>query len=89
MRVAAQRFALAVLAIVGSSLPSALRAFLLTLAVVDDFGAILVIAAFFSDRPHLLPLLASLALIGLFYLLQRRRVRTPLLYVPIAVAAWC
>jgi NhaA family Na+:H+ antiporter len=34
-------FALAVLAIVGSSLPSALRAFLLTLAVVDDFGAIL------------------------------------------------
>ncbi|HWD83925.1 MAG TPA: Na+/H+ antiporter NhaA, partial [Kribbella sp.] len=45
-------FALAVLAIVGSSLPSALRAFLLTLAVVDDFGAILIIAVFFSHGFH-------------------------------------
>ncbi|MEV6287204.1 Na+/H+ antiporter NhaA [Kribbella sp. NPDC051770] len=81
-------FALAVLAIVGSSLPGALRAFLLTLAVVDDFGAILVIAVFFSHGFHLLPLLASVALIAVFYALQRFRVRTPLLYVPIAIAAW-
>lgn len=81
-------FALAVLAIVGSSLPSALRAFLLTLAVVDDFGAILVIAVFFSHGFHLLQLLAAVALIALWYLLQRRRVRTPFLYVPIAIGAW-
>ncbi|TCC58050.1 Na+/H+ antiporter NhaA [Kribbella pittospori] len=81
-------FALAVLAIVGSSLPSALRAFLLTLAVVDDFGAILVIAVFFSHGFHLLSLLASAALIAVWYVLQRRRVRTPFLYVPIAVGAW-
>ncbi|MFG1627797.1 Na+/H+ antiporter NhaA [Kribbella sp. NPDC049227] len=81
-------FALAVLAIVGSSLPSALRAFLLTLAVVDDFGAILVIAVFFAHGFHLLPLLASVALIAVWYVLQRRRVRTPFLYVPIAIAAW-
>ena len=81
-------FALAVLAIVGSSLPSALRAFLLTLAVVDDFGAILVIAVFFSHGFHLLPLLASIALIALWYLLQHRRIRTPFLYIPIAIGAW-
>jgi NhaA family Na+:H+ antiporter len=81
-------FALAVLAIVGSSLPSALRAFLLTLAVVDDFGAILVIAVFFSHGFHLVPLLAAIALIGLMYVLQRRRVRTPFVYVPIALATW-
>jgi NhaA family Na+:H+ antiporter len=81
-------FALAVLAIVGSSLPSALRAFLLTLAVVDDFGAILVIAVFFSHGFHLIPLLAAVALIALWYVLQRRRVGTPFLYVPIALAAW-
>jgi len=81
-------FALAVLAIVGRSLPSALRAFLLTLAVVDDFGAILVIAAFFSHGLNLLALLASVALIAAFYLLQRLRVRTPLLYVPLVLAAW-
>ncbi|GAA1576731.1 MULTISPECIES: Na+/H+ antiporter NhaA [Kribbella] len=81
-------FALAVLAIVGSSLPSALRAFLLTLAVVDDFGAILIIAVFFSHGFHLLSLLAAFVLIALWYLLQRRRVRTPFLYVPIAIGAW-
>ncbi|MFD3405083.1 Na+/H+ antiporter NhaA [Kribbella sp. NPDC058693] len=81
-------FALAVLAIVGSSLPSALRAFLLTLAVVDDFGAILVIAVFFSHGFHLLSLLAAVVLIALWYFLQRRRVRTPFLYVPIALATW-
>jgi NhaA family Na+:H+ antiporter len=81
-------FALAVLAIVGSSLPSALRAFLLTLAVVDDFGAILVIAVFFSHGFHLLYLLAAIALIAAWYVLQRLRVRTPFLYVPIAIGAW-
>jgi NhaA family Na+:H+ antiporter len=81
-------FALAVLAIVGSSLPSALRAFLLTLAVVDDFGAILVIAIFFSHGFHLLVLLAAVALIAVFYVLQRFRIRTPLLYLPVALGAW-
>ncbi|MGW6279007.1 Na+/H+ antiporter NhaA [Kribbella sp. NPDC055071] len=81
-------FALAVLAIVGSSLPSALRAFLLTLAVVDDFGAILVIAVFFSHGFHLLSLLASIVLIAAWYVLQHFRIRTPLLYLPIAIGAW-
>ncbi|GAA0571356.1 Na+/H+ antiporter NhaA [Kribbella sandramycini] len=81
-------FALAVLAIVGSHLPNALRAFLLTLAVVDDFGAILVIAVFFSHGFHLWSLLASVALIAVWYVLQRRNIRTPFLYVPIAIAAW-
>jgi len=81
-------FALAVLAIVGSSLPSALRAFLLTLAVVDDFGAILVIAVFFSHGLHLLALLAALVLIAAFAVLQHFRFRTPFLYLPIALGAW-
>ncbi len=43
-------FALAVLAVVGDTLPTALRAFLLSLAVVDDLLAILVIAVFFTRR---------------------------------------
>jgi NhaA family Na+:H+ antiporter len=56
--------------------------------VVDDFGAILVIAVFFSHGFHLLWLLAAAALIAVWYLLQRRRIRTPFLYVPIAIGAW-
>ena len=42
-------FALAVLAVIGSSLPSALRSFLLTLAVVDDLIAITIIAIFYTS----------------------------------------
>src|SRR5690606_10149778 len=46
-------FALGVLAVAGSGLPGALRAFLLTLAIVDDLGAIIVIALFFTESLHL------------------------------------
>jgi NhaA family Na+:H+ antiporter len=81
-------FALAVLAVVGRSLPIALRAFLLTLAVVDDLGAITVIAIFYSGDIALGWLAASVALCALYALLQRRRVTSPWLYVPLALAAW-
>lgn len=81
-------FALAVLAVAGRQLPLPLRAFLLTLAIVDDLGAILVIAVFYSAAVQLLPLLGAAAVLALFGLLQRRRVTSWLLYLPIALAAW-
>ena len=81
-------FALAVLAVVGRRLPVALRAFLLTLAVVDDLGAIVIIALFYSSGFAPLWLVAAVALLALYAVLQRRRVRSPLLYVPIAFATW-
>ena len=81
-------FALAVLAVVGSHLPPALRAFLLTLAVVDDLGAITVIALFFTDYLRLLPLLVAAALLVGYYLLQRRRVTTRWIYIPLALVIW-
>jgi NhaA family Na+:H+ antiporter len=81
-------FALAVLAVVGSNLPTALRAFLLTLAVVDDLIVIAIIAVFFTDTLTLLPLGLAVAAMVLWGLLQRWRVRTPLLYLPLAVATW-
>jgi Na+:H+ antiporter, NhaA family len=81
-------FALAVLAVVGSNLPTALRAFLLTLAVVDDLIVIIIIAVFFTETLHWLPLLLAFVAFAAFALLQRFRVTSPLLYVPIAVAAW-
>ena len=81
-------FALAVLAVVGSHLPPALRAFLLTLAVVDDLGAITVIALFFTDYLRLLPLLIASALLIGYYLLQRRRVTTRWIYLPLALVIW-
>jgi NhaA family Na+:H+ antiporter len=81
-------FALAVLAVVGSHLPPALRAFLLTLAVVDDLGAITVIALFFTDYLELLPLLAAVALLLVYAYLQHRRVTAWWIYVPLALAVW-
>jgi len=81
-------FALAVLAVVGSNLPTALRAFLLTLAVVDDLIVIVIIAVFFTDSLDFLWLAVALASMVAWTLLQRARVSTPLIYVPLAVLAW-
>lgn len=71
-----------------SALPAALRAFLLTSAVVDDLGAITVIAVFFTRNLNLLALLAGVAVIALYGLLQARRVRGLWIYLPLALLAW-
>jgi NhaA family Na+:H+ antiporter len=81
-------FALAVLAVVGRKLPVALRAFLLTLAVVDDLGAITVIAIFYSKGFSLAYFAGAIAAFVLYWWLQRKRVRSPLIYVPLALIAW-
>jgi len=81
-------FAVAVLAVVGRSLPNALRAFLLTLAVVDDLLAIVIIAIFFSDDLNFAWLAGSLACVALFWFLARSRITHPLILVPLALAAW-
>ncbi|MFD0866167.1 Na+/H+ antiporter NhaA [Tessaracoccus lubricantis] len=65
-------FAVAVLAIIGSHLPSALRIFLLTLAVVDDLLAITIIAIFYTDAVDFLPLALALAVIALYGLVAQR-----------------
>ncbi|MDP9444242.1 MAG: Na+/H+ antiporter NhaA, partial [Actinomycetota bacterium] len=81
-------FALAVLAVVGSALPPALRAFLLTLAVVDDLGAILIIAVAFTDAVDLAALAGAALLCAVYAGLQRLRVQRWVVYVPLAVATW-
>jgi len=81
-------FALGVLALAGAALPTTARVFLLALAVVDDLGAIVVIAVLFSVGLNLVALAGAGALVLLYWWLQRRRVTTTWLYVPIAVATW-
>ncbi|MFH8410551.1 Na+/H+ antiporter NhaA [Streptomyces sp. NPDC018019] len=81
-------FALAVLAVLSTHLPSALRAFLLTLAVVDDLGAILVIAVFFTSDLNVYALAGAFVGLAVFYLLQRLRVRGWWWYVPLGVVIW-
>ncbi|MGW3647751.1 Na+/H+ antiporter NhaA [Streptomyces sp. NPDC000878] len=81
-------FALAVLAVIGTSLPSALRAFLLTLAVVDDLFAILIIAVFFTADLNFAALGGAFAGLAVFWLLLRKGVRGWYVYVPLALVIW-
>ena len=81
-------FALAVLAVVGSALPAQLRAFLLTLAVVDDLIVIVIIAVFYTSELHWGPLAIAVLCCGLYAVLQHFRVRSWLVYVPVVVVAW-
>ena len=81
-------FALAVLAVTGRFLPAALRAFLLTLAVVDDIGAIVVIAVAYTSSIKVAPLAAAIAALGVFWLLQRLRITHWWVTVPLAVVIW-
>ncbi|MCQ8772292.1 Na+/H+ antiporter NhaA [Streptomyces telluris] len=81
-------FALAVLAVIGTALPSALRAFLLTLAVVDDLFAILIIAVFFTSGLNFAALGGAVLGLVVFWLLLRKGVRGWYVYVPLAVVNW-
>ncbi|KUH85017.1 MULTISPECIES: Na+/H+ antiporter NhaA [unclassified Mycobacterium] len=81
-------FAVAVLAVVSTHLPSALRTFLLTLAVVDDLLAVLVIAVFYTEGINGAALLAAFAPLAIFAVCVQRRVRSWWLLVPLGVATW-
>ena len=81
-------FAVGVLALLGGRIPPAARIFLLTLAIVDDVGAIAVIAIFYSVGVSLLWLaLTALSFIG-FALLQRGGVRVPAVLLLVGLVAW-
>ena len=89
-------FAVAVLALIGSRLPSALRIFLLTLAVVDDLIAIGIIAIFYTDEISFVPLglaLVTIAAYGVIaqryrLLFGRNRFAAWLILLPIGALAW-
>lgn len=81
-------FAVAVLAVISTHLPSSLRTFLLTLAVVDDLLAITVIAIFYTEDINVVALALALVPLALFTLCVQRGVQAWWLLVPLAVATW-
>ncbi len=81
-------FAVAVLALISSHLPSGLRTFLLTLAVVDDLLAITVIAVFYTDTLHIGYLALALVPLAIFGLVAHTRTPTALVLLPLALATW-
>lgn len=81
-------FAVALLGVFGRGMPPAARTFLLTLAVVDDLLAILIIAIFYSSTINLWALAGSLAVIAIFAVLVQRRITRWYLLIPVALIAW-
>ncbi|MBD0321804.1 MAG: Na+/H+ antiporter NhaA [Aldersonia sp.] len=81
-------FALGVLALTGSRIPASARVFLLSLAVVDDLIAIVLIAVLFTVSISVLWLLGAIAAVATYFWAQHARITTPLLYVPLALFTW-
>nr|WP_246303573.1 Na+/H+ antiporter NhaA [Nocardioides thalensis] len=81
-------FAVGVLGLLGQRIPSAARLFLLTLAIVDDIGAILVIAVFYTADLDLRWLVIALVLLGLVVAMRLARVWALPAYLVVGVATW-
>ena len=81
-------FAVGVLAILGARVPSSLKVFLLTLAIVDDIGAIIVIALFYSSGVEPLWLLGGVAVVVLVLVMSRLGIDRPLAYVIPGALLW-
>ena len=81
-------FALGLLALVGPRFPDRLRAFMLTVVVVDDILALVVIAVVYTDEVALSALLLALGLFGIVLVLKAVRVRVGLVYFALGAAIW-
>ena len=81
-------FAVGVLGLLGRRIPSPARVFLLTLAIVDDIGAILVIALFYTSDLDLRALVAAVALLGLMVVMRLLRIWAIWAYAVVGVLAW-
>jgi len=80
--------AVSVLAFLGKGLPSSLRLFLLTLAIVDDIGAIVVVAFFYGGDFNVVALGAALVIAGSLLFIRKKKWLTPSLFALIGVLLW-
>ena len=81
-------FAVAALAVFGRGLPASLRVFLLTLAIVDDLGAVVLIALLFTEGLNWLALGGAVLALGFMVLVSRTRGASPLLYAIGFIVVW-
>lgn len=81
-------FAMGVLGLLGNRVPASLRLFLLTVAIVDDIGAVLVIAFFYTANIKLVWIIASAVTVGAMYALNRLRVDRYWPYILLALVLW-
>jgi NhaA family Na+:H+ antiporter len=81
-------FAVALVAMLGARVPVELRIFLTAAAIVDDIGAIIVVAVYYSSDLHVGPLAAALAITGVLALMNRVGIYRVTPYILVGVALW-
>ena len=81
-------FAIGILSLLGNRVPTSLKVFLTALAVIDDIGAIMVIAVFYTDNIAFINLLIAFAIMGFLFILNRRKVHNIIPYLIGGAAMW-
>lgn len=81
-------FALGVLSLLGSRVPTSLKIFLTSLAIFDDIGAIIIIALFYTSKLSIIALMVALASIPILYFMNRRGVESRSPYILIGIIVW-
>lgn len=81
-------FALGVLSLLGSRVPASLKVFLSALAILDDLGAVLIIALFYTSDLSTTMLLAAAGLVAVLFLLNRFKVTALLPYLLVGALLW-
>jgi len=81
-------FAMGVVGLLGTRVPPPLRLFLLTVAIVDDIGAVTIIAIFYTEEIKMMFLAASAVVLGLMFVLNKMRVMHMAPYVLLSIVLW-
>ncbi|BAF69149.1 Na+/H+ antiporter NhaA [Nitratiruptor sp. SB155-2] len=81
-------FALGVLSLLGNRIPFSLKVFLMTLAIVDDLGAIIVIALFYTTKLSLTSLVVASIALTILFIMNRMCVISKGAYILVGVALW-
>jgi NhaA family Na+:H+ antiporter len=81
-------FALGTLALLGKRIPKNLLTFLVAVAIVDDLGAVMVIALFYTETINILPLATAAAMLGILVAFNLGGIRRPLPYILLGVVLW-
>ncbi len=81
-------FTLGVMALLGSRIPLAVKVFVTTVAIIDDLGAIVIIALFYTEDLSLPMLLGALAVLAVLFALNRMKVTSLLPYLALGIVLW-
>ncbi|SUX44637.1 Na+/H+ antiporter NhaA [Chryseobacterium indoltheticum] len=81
-------FSLAIISMLGKKVPASLKIFLTALAIVDDLGAILVIAIFYTEQIHWIYLLLSVGIVAVLFILNFLKVTKLIFYIIPGIFLW-